>query len=64
MSKSQYIEIAVKILGETEKAYKVDFGGKEPVWVPKSQINDECEENGKITSIFVAEWIALAKGMI
>ena len=64
MSKSQNIEIAVKVLGETEKAYKVDFGGREPVWVPKSQISDECEERGKITSIFIPEWLATAKGMI
>lgn len=64
MSRSQDIEIAVKILGETEKAYKVDFGGKEPAWVPKSQISDSCEERGKIISIFIPEWLANEKGMI
>ena len=64
MSKSQDIEIAVKVLGETALAYRVDFGGKVPVWIPKSQISDECEDKGKLVSIFIPEWLATEKGMI
>lgn len=64
MSQGHDIEIAVIVKGETAAAYLVDFGGKEEVWVPKSQISDECEEKGKLVSIFIPEWLALKKGMI
>lgn len=30
------VEIAVRVTLETKLAYKVDHGGKEEVWVPKS----------------------------
>lgn len=61
---SKDIEIAVIVKGETKAALFVEYGGKEEAWVPKSQISDQCEENGKITSIFIPEWLALKKGMI
>lgn len=64
MTQSRDIEISVIIKGETDAAYRVDFGGKEEGWVPKSQISDVGEEGGRIISIFIPEWLALKKGMI
>jgi len=60
---SNDIEIAVEVRGETDKALKV-FDGKVEVWIPKSNISDECEDKGRIVSIFIPEWLALEKGLI
>ena len=57
------VEIAVEVRGSTDKALLV-FDGKTEAWVPKSQINDQCEEKGVITSIFITEWMAEQKGFI
>lgn len=57
------IEIEVEVRVETPKALLV-FNGKTEVWIPKSQIRDQCEEKGKITSIFITEWLATEKGLI
>lgn len=58
------VEIAVEIKRETEKAYLV-FDGDKEVWIAKSQIKDYCEgESGKITSIFLPEWLCLEKGLL
>lgn len=63
MSKSSDVEIAVEVRAETAKAILI-YDGKVEVWIPRSQIKDECEENGKITSIFVSEWLATEKGLL
>ena len=63
MPKSSDIEIAVEIRAETPKALLI-YDGKVECWIPKSQIKDECEENGRITSIFISEWLANEKGLI
>lgn len=60
---SKDVEIEVEVRAETEKALLV-FDGRTEVWVPKSQILDQCEENGKITSIFLTEWLAVEKGLL
>lgn len=57
------IEIAVEVRAETAKAMLI-FDGKTEVWIPKSQIKDQCEEKGVITSIFITEWLATEKGLI
>ena len=57
------IEIAVEVRMETEKALKI-FDGKTECWIQKSQIKDQCEEKGQITSIFITEWLANEKGLI
>lgn len=59
---SNDIEIACEIRAESAKAYLV-YDGKTEVWIPKSQVSDDCEENGKITSIFIPEWLATEKGL-
>jgi len=57
------VEIAVEQIAETKMAYLFSDGVKE-VWIPKSQIEDYCEEKGKLTSIFISEWMANEKGLI
>lgn len=57
------IEIAVEVRAETPKALLV-FDGKTEVWIPKSQIHDQGEDKGQITSIFITEWLATQKGLL
>lgn len=63
MSDGDLVEIDVEVIAETGKAMLVNDGEKQ-VWIPISQIKDQCEENGKITSIFITEWLATEKGLI
>jgi hypothetical protein len=56
------VEIDCMVVGETDKAYKID-NGKVIVWIAKSQISDECEDKGKIISVFIPEWLATSKGL-
>lgn len=63
MAQSKDVEIEIEVLGQTDKALRVS-NGKVEAWVPKSQISDECEENGKTTSIFIPEWLAVDKGLV
>ena len=63
MSDGDLIEIEVEVVAETPKAMLVNDGKKE-VWIPRSQIKDYCEEKGKVTSIFITEWLATEKGLI
>ena len=64
MTGDRDIEIAVEVRAETAKAILV-FDGKTEVWIPRSQIRDQCEnELGKITSIFLTEWMATQKGLL
>ena len=60
MSPSDLIDIACIITGETERAYRIDHGGKEECWVPKSLC--EWDENSK--TMTMPEWIAMEKGLI
>lgn len=60
---SNEVEIECEVLLETELALKISDGDIE-IWIPKSQIKDQCEENGKITSIFISEWLATEKGLV
>lgn len=58
------IEIAVEVRRETDAALLV-FDGKTEAWVPKSKISDQGEDRaGNITSIFIPEWLATAKGLL
>lgn len=57
------IEIAVEVRHETDKAIQI-FDGKNVVWIPRSMISDYSETGGKITSIFISEWLATEKGLI
>ena len=63
MSQHSDVEIACEVRVKTEMAYLI-YDGKQEVWIPKSQIHDECEEKGKIVSIFISEWLATQKGLV
>lgn len=63
------IEIEVRVTRVTDKAILVDHGGKEEVWIAKSQISDWCDGPDSApgmgtTSIFVPEWLATEKGLV
>ena len=57
--KSDLVDIEAVLRHETDAAYLLDHGGKEPAWVPKSMV----EDNGDGT-FAMPEWLALEKGMI
>lgn len=57
--RSNLVDIAGEIQGETEKAFRF-YDGKEIVWIPKSQC--EWDEESKIMTM--PEWLALEKGLI
>lgn len=57
------VEIPCEVRAETEKAIQI-HDGVNTVWIPRSQITDEVEEDGKITAIFVKHWLAKEKGLI
>jgi len=57
------IEIAVEFIHQTKDAYRFSDGSKE-FWIPKSAVNDYCETNGNISSIFISEWWANNKELI
>lgn len=56
--KEKLIDIACKILNETDKAIRIDDGTKKE-WLPKSQIEDN--KDGTVT---MPEWLAIEKGFI
>jgi hypothetical protein len=59
MNKDQKLfDVAVEVVGETERAWRI-FDGKNMVWVPKSQV--ENNEDGTFT---MPEWLAKEKGFI
>ena len=65
MSGSVWIPVCLEI--ETDQAWRVDFGGDDSEWVPKSQIIDYSELDygvGDDIEIELPEWLANEKGMI
>jgi hypothetical protein len=55
--KSDLIDIAAELIGETDKAFHVDDGDHR-VWLPKSQV----ERDGQTFTL--PEWLAKEKGLI
>lgn len=62
-SNDNTVEVEAVIKHETEKAYLIDHGGEEEVWMPKSQVRD-IVRGPKSVTLTVTEWIANEKGMI
>lgn len=56
------LDFAVTLRHETERAYLVDIGEPNPVWLPKS----ECKyyDDGKGGIITLPYWLAREKGLI
>lgn len=62
---SKVVEIECVVRRQTNKAYLIDFGANEDVWVPRSQISDESEPGSDgVMSIFIPEWLAIDKGIL
>lgn len=58
--KSNLIDLEARLIHETEKARRFDFGGSEPVWLPKSSHEWDAEEQ----TVTLPEPLALEKGLI
>lgn len=56
MPKSELVDIAAQVRGETPKAFRL-FDGTKTEWVPKSQV--EQNDDGTFT---MPEWLAKDKG--
>ena len=59
MSKSNLVDIAGEIKGESEKAYRF-FDGRITVWLPKSQ----CQWDADDKTMTMEEWLAKEKELI
>lgn len=58
------VDVDVKIIRETERAFLVD-DSKVETWIPKSQIEDvDTFEVGEETTITIPEWLAEENGLI
>lgn len=57
--KSDLVDIAGEVRGETEKAYRF-FDGSQTVWLPKSQ----CEWDPDEEIMTMPEWLAEDKELI
>jgi hypothetical protein len=57
--KSDLVDIAGEIQGETEKAYRF-YDGKITVWLPKSQ----CEWDEDDKTMAMPEWLAKEKELV
>lgn len=62
--KSDLIEISGIIKHETEKAILLDHGGKEPCWLPKSQVEIEPDTNRKTVTVTLRQSLAEDKGIV
>ena len=62
-SNDNTVDLEVVIKHETDKAYLIDYGGDEEVWMPKSQVR-AVEKKGRTATMTVTEWIADEKGLI
>ncbi len=58
------VDITVELKHSTDKAWLVSDGGKEPVWVAKSQGELERDPGKRTYTLTIPEYIALQKGLI
>ena len=57
------VEIACHTIQETEKAVLIDAGLEDPVWLPKSQLED-WPDKGQDGELLLSERYAKKKGLI
>ena len=58
--RSNLIDLAARLIHETEKARLFDFGGDGNVWLPKSA-HEWNEDDGEVT---LPEPLAIEKGLV
>lgn len=63
MAPKGYIEIYGIVVHETELAVLIDCGLKDPLWFPKSHLED-WPDVGESGEILMTEWIAKEKEVI
>lgn len=61
--RDEVVELDVLIKQETDKAYLIDHGGENAVWMPKSQVRGLVKGDRSV-KLTVTEWIANEKGLI
>jgi hypothetical protein len=61
--KSNLADFTCIVRRETDKAVLVDHGGKEPCWLPKSQVEIEPNADGKTVTVTMEQWLAEEKGI-
>lgn len=64
MTNSLIIDVAVILRHQTALAVLVDHGGKEPCWLPLSQIEVARNTDGKTHTVSLPQWLAEEKGMV
>lgn len=62
--KSNLVEFQVVLFHETERGVLVDFGGKAPVWLPRSLVEIEPGGDGKPQTAILPDWLAQEKHMV
>jgi hypothetical protein len=64
--KSDLIDVALAVHGETDRAILVSESGfrEDAVWLPKSQIEIERGDRQDFVTITMPEWLALDKRLI
>lgn len=62
--KSNIVDVTVIIKHRTDKAILVDHDGKEPCWLPLSQVEVEPNKDGKTATVSMEQWLAEDKGMV
>jgi hypothetical protein len=67
MIMDKIVEIDVELIAVTDMAVFVDEGKEDPVWIPKSQTQNEDIDEMQIGDTFtleIPEWLALEKELI
>lgn len=66
MTKSNIIELNVFLRLERPQAILVQsaFTAREPVWVPRSLIEIDENDDGETHRLHIPEWLAIEKGLV
>lgn len=63
--KSDLIDITVQLLHETERAVLVtDSTPEKGVWLPRSQVEIEPADMGRLHVVTLPEWLAIERGLV
>lgn len=62
--KSDLVDLSVIVRHTTDRAVLIDHGGKEPCWLPLSQVEIAPNADGKTHTLTVPQWLAEEKEMV